>query len=542
MTWSTMRINETRNNQGGLTGRTVNGALWAFLGAASEVTLHWVIFIVLARLLGPQDFGVYTLGSVVIGFSRVFGEIGLGPSLVQRRELDARYVKSAFSATLALSILTSLAIIVLAPAIAAALGTEELTAVIRVLSVLFLIRGIILVPRSLLQRELRFSKLARSEVISYGLGYGVVGIALAFLGYGYWALVWASIVEASLLCIQFLFLQPYPKKLRIYWTALRELLSFGVGISVGRVGNYLAMKGDYLIVGRFMGVAPLGIYSRAYELMAVPVGLFQQVVDRALFPAVAIVQGDHERLSRGYLRASSISALLLLPTGMVLFVLAPEIVLIVLGDKWTGAIAPLRIIALGMFFRSGYQVGAVIVKGVGDVHRLASRQWLYAGLVLIGAWAGHFYGIVGVSVGVVLAIALQFVSISHLAMRNAGVSAREFLQAHVPSMITSIIILILVWISASLTRGLDFHPAMTLFVSLSVCAITLGVIIRVLPLSVGEHGVWVLEAISHHLPWKTPSSPLRNPQSMSHLPVPLKGKDVLASNAIQLSDDHFPQT
>src|SRR5688500_4365089 len=195
-----MKVNEPQKKEG-LTGRTVTGAIWTFFGAVTQVTLHWVIFIVLARLLGPQDFGVYTLGSVVIGFSRVFGEIGLGPSLVQRRELEAKYVKTAFSATLALSILTSLSIIALAPAIAKVLGTAELTPVIRVLSVLFLLRGITLVPRSLLQRDLRFSSLAQAEVLSYGLGYGVVGIALAFCGYVCWSLVWSSIFDRAIHCL-----------------------------------------------------------------------------------------------------------------------------------------------------------------------------------------------------------------------------------------------------------------------------------------------------------------------------------------------------
>ena len=462
------------------------------MGAGAEYVLHGIIFVILARLLSPDDFGIYALATVVIGLSRVFSEIGLGPSLVQRRDLEDVHIRAAFTATLFLSLVSAGIIAALAPVFADLLGNADVAPVIRALSLLFLLRGAGLVAGFLLQRNLRLSVLARTKVLSYLIGYGFVGIVLAFSGFGYWALVAAALCEATIENTQFLFLTRHPKRLLFRWRPLQDLLSFGVGSSLGRMGNYLAMKGDYLVVGRFLGVGALGIYSRAYELMAMPVGLYQAMANKAFFSAVAIVQDDRIRLSRALARTTAVTALVLLPAGIGLCILAPELIDVVLGERWTSVVAPFQVIALGMFFRSGYAMSEAVAKGTGHVHALALRQGIYAALVVMGAWCGHFFGISGVAAGVLLAMVIHYLLATQLGLRASGLSAREFALAHVPAVTLGGVVLVSVLTPAFVLRGIDAPSWVTLIASSAFGLFIVCIIARGVPNLVGPHGAWAI--------------------------------------------------
>ena len=156
---------------------------------------------------------------------------------------------------------------------------------------MFPLSGIAVVSGSLLQRELKFRWLAQREVASYVIGYGVVGIALASAGWGVWALVWGNLAQAAVNTVLLLLGRPPSFSLWPDRRALAELTYFSGGFTIGRIANYLATQGDNLVTGRWLGAAALGVYGRAYQLMAVPSMLFGDVLDNVLFPSLARLQG-----------------------------------------------------------------------------------------------------------------------------------------------------------------------------------------------------------------------------------------------------------
>jgi O-antigen/teichoic acid export membrane protein len=299
-----------------------------------------------------------------------------------------------------------------------------------VISIVFPIMAASVVPKALLQREMNFRALAGIDVASYALGYGVTGIALAYFGWGLWALVAAQVATAAVATSLLLAVRRPPVRVLFQLQALKELLSFGAGFSLVRIGNFAAGQGDNVVVGRWLGAEALGVYGRAYQFVLLPANLFGSVVDRVLFPAMASVQQEPERLARAYTRAVALIAMLALPTSAVLLVLAPEIVLLLLGSQWDAVVLPFQILAASLLFRTSYKMSDSLARATGAVYRSAWRQWVYAGAVMLGSWLGHFWGLSGAAAGVAAAIFLHFLLMLHLSTALAAVSWSELGRIH----------------------------------------------------------------------------------------------------------------
>ncbi|NUN24154.1 MAG: oligosaccharide flippase family protein, partial [Candidatus Jettenia caeni] len=267
-----------------------------------------LVLAILARLLTPKDFGIVSAAMVVVRLSEVFAQIGIGPAIVQRQDLKTVHLRTGFTISCLSGLSLTGLISSLAPQISVFFHMEELIPVIRGVSLVFLFQGISLVAESLLQRELQFRWLAIIQSLSYAVGYGIVGISLAFLGFGVWSLVIAYLSQMAFKSIFLLKVKPHPKRLALERRAIAELMYFGGGFTLARIGNAIAGQGDYLVVGRWLGANALGLYSRAYQLMTIPAMLFAKILDTVLFPAMAQIQTQPERLRVAYRRGVALIA------------------------------------------------------------------------------------------------------------------------------------------------------------------------------------------------------------------------------------------
>jgi PST family polysaccharide transporter len=423
----------------GLTRQAVGNMAWVAWGSGATALLKVLVLVVLTRLLTPTDFGLVSAALVVIAFSLNFSQLGLGPALIQRPEIEPRHVSSAFYASVALGLLVATIIWLTAPFIAQFFRMAHLTPVVRGLAFVFPIVGIATVPESLLQRDLRFRALANRDVVAYGVGYGVIGVGAALLGWGVWALVLAQVSQVLIRTVILLRLSPTLVPARPSWRSFVELMDYGVGQSISRVGVILANQVDNLVVGRWLGAVRLGEYSRAYQLMSVPTGLLGDVLDKVLFPTMARVQDDPRRLAAAFLQGTALLALVTLPIGVVSAIVAPELVAVAFGARWTGLTAPFQVLALGMMFRVCYRMSDSLSRATGKVYRRAWRQGLFALLVFLGALVGQTRGVVGVAAGVLVAFFLNYLSMSQLSLAITGVSWARFLRAQLPAVRLSLV-------------------------------------------------------------------------------------------------------
>jgi PST family polysaccharide transporter len=305
----------------------------------------------------------------------------------------------------------------------------ELSRVLLFACIVLPFHSVAVVPLALLQRDLRLSVIVRIETIAYTFGFAAVATVLAFRGFGVWALVGGHVAEAVLVCGLSLVARPFPKRLRADRATLRELTFFGGGFAVARVANYFALAGDKWIVGRWLGQVALGLYKYAFELATLPGNLLGQVLDRVLFPAMARVQTEPVRLARAYRGGLALVGAAVLPTSAAMVVLAPEIVLTLLGPKWIAVVTPFRVLAAAALLRSGLKLTDSLVRATGAVYRRAWRQAIYAaavmGLGLIGAQAG----LVGAATGVVTGVLVGWALMMQLGLSLTGMGWREAIGA-----------------------------------------------------------------------------------------------------------------
>lgn len=451
-----------------LTRVTGRGFVWSFGGGVGQAVLSITSIVLLSRLLTPAQFGAAAAASLVVGLAAVVSQVGVGPALVQRKDLDDDEVAAAFAFSAVLSALLALGLYLLAPLFNRVVGLPPDSSLLELLSVSLLLLGLAAVPTGLLQRQLRFRAMTAVDLLAAGPGAIGVSLVLAVLGFGAYALVWGAVASALVTALGYGLLArpPLPRSgPRAIWRSVRPLLGFGSAYSVSQLGNWLALNADNLVTANLLGPGPLGLYSRAYRLLAEPANVIGGAADKVLFPALAKVRSDQARLRSAYLRATSLVALVAGPASVLLFVLAPELVAVLMGPRWSDVVAPLQVLALVLVPRASYKISGSLTRATGAVVGGAWRQWLYAAEVLVGCTIGARWGVTGVAVGASVAIVLHFLVMLRFSARISPGLVRAVLVLYVRKHLPVVLVVVAAtWGSASLLRGADV-PLLTLVVA-----------------------------------------------------------------------------
>lgn len=482
-----------------LTEKAFSGMFWLSSSAFAQSFVRIGITIVLARLLTPYDFGVVGAALVVIQFAELFSLIGIGPTIVQIPNLTKAHIRTGFTFSLLLGGVFSVVTYLTAPIVAKFYEMPELTMVLSILALNFMLRSISVVSESFLRRDLQFRKLALADGISYALGYGGVGIILAWYGVGVWALVAAILGQSALKALLLFVWQPHPLSLGIDRTVASQMLRLGTGFTNAQIFNYLALKGDYFIVGRWLGAEALGYYTRAYALLGTSVTLIGSSLNTILFTTVSRVQGDSVRISSAYQRSISLVALLVIPYSAILWVLAPEIIQVLLGEQWLEVIVPFQVLAIGMYFRTGYKVSNSVLNATGFVRQNARRQGLYALMVVIGAFIGQRWGIVGVAWAVLGALVVHYFLLAMVAIQVAKLDKVKFLKLHLPGVELGLLCLITALIASTITRKWVESSVVILIITVSGVFVVLLITLRIFPKLLGQEGEWLVRTINSSL-------------------------------------------
>lgn len=233
-------------------------------------------------------------------------------------------------------------------------------------------------------------------------------------------------------------------------------------------------------------------------MMSVFVRPLGQAMNSSLFPAIAKIQDDRDRLGVVMQRSLAGVCILILPSSIFLSILAPELVHVVLGPGWGNAVVPLQILALGMYFRIGYKVSCTLSQAIGAVYENARRQAVYAALVLFGAWVGQHWGdLEGAALGVLFALFLFFLIMSRLSLQLTSMTLSGFIHIHMPAIRLSILVGIQSWVVAEVLRNYDFHSLLIIGASLgSVCLTSFVLMNCYRAFFIGKDGLWVLDTFA----------------------------------------------
>jgi O-antigen/teichoic acid export membrane protein len=368
--------------------RAVGSAAWASVFHI----LQQVVFLVwLTRLLRPEDYGDFGMVAVFLLFVGLLAEPGIGPALVQRPEVDRVHLDSAFWFSSLLGALCAAAFALLAPTIAAFYGLDRLEPLARALAVTFLLNGIAIVPRAVLQRRMAVGGLMWIDVAAVLTG-GALAVAMALRGLGAWSLVGQQLAVAAIPLLLVAWSARWRPGFSARWTAMRELLGYSGRLLGTSAVSYWARNTDNLLVGKLLGSAALGVYSRAFTLMFMPLTQANMLVGRVLFPTLCALQGELERFRRTYLRASTLLVLFIVPVMLGLFASAPWLVLALFGPRWVGVIGVLRLLSLAGVVQALYLPTSWVFAALGRMDLLLRWATFTSAVVVAGIAAGAALG------------------------------------------------------------------------------------------------------------------------------------------------------
>jgi PST family polysaccharide transporter len=416
-----------------VSGAAKRGIAWTLSSNLLIQTMSFGVGVVLARLIPPAEFGVFAITGIFSGLAATVSNIGLGSALVRRKEITAAHCRSMLTANLASSGAIVVVLTLVAPWVGRYFKNATAAPVLMVVAWNFLINAVSSVSFSLTSRALRFRLIAQIEAFAAVVN-GVVAIVLALRGLGVWAIAWAGIAQSLARAVLLLALGGWRPALGWDGAALRELVGFGAGLTLKRLINYAAANVDYVVIGRRLGAADLGFYTRAYNLMTLPLTQLSRVMMQVLFPAFARIQDDNPRLIAGYSKVVMATALASFPFLVGLFLVAAPFVHVVYGATWMPAVLPLQIMCVAGMMKSVSTFIGSIVDAKGYVGSEVRRQLVYLALLAGGTFAGSFYGTTGVAVAVVVASLAMLVMMQTLLNRLTGMTWRDYFAALAPAL------------------------------------------------------------------------------------------------------------
>ncbi|RJT32725.1 lipopolysaccharide biosynthesis protein [Mesorhizobium waimense] len=399
----------------------------------ARILLNVLVTAVLARLLSPQEYGVVGAAMIVGALGNSIANLGMSQVVIQRRDIEERHIGTVISLSMLIATILGLLQWIFARQIADFLHVPELVLVSRVLAVMMVANAFNLVAEAILSRHLKFKISSIAGLAAWIASHVGLAIPLAYLGFSYWALVVAYMAEAFILAsIYFFIARDYLVRPSFDMQSYRDIRSQSLGYSLAGISTFTAKYIDNIIVARLIGTAELGIYSRAYYLIAMPATLFGNLNKSVIFPLLSKVHHDKARLRRAHLKGFALTAALALPASAFLCCFAKELVLTVLGQQWMDAVTPIIVFSAGIYFRAGYRVCAAVTLATGHSYRTASMQITYMALVASFAFFSAPYGVNAVAVAVSAAMAASFVLYTVVSCRMTGVTLWDFLLVHGP--------------------------------------------------------------------------------------------------------------
>jgi O-antigen/teichoic acid export membrane protein len=379
-----------------LRGRAVRGGVLNVSSQGAQFIVQTVSTVVLARLLTPADFGLVAMVSTITSLGQAFADLGLSEATIQRKDITHEQVSALFWVNVLIGFGLTVITIALAPLLARFYHDPRIVNITLVVSLTFLIGGLKVQPDALLKRQMRFSSLAIRDVSSYAIAV-VAAIVIAWKGAGYWALISLPLILNILVMIMSWIMVKWRPSLPRRDAGVGSMLAFGGNVAASYFIITVSRSADNVLIGRYLGANPLGLYSRAYNLLMLPVRQLSSPAASVAIPAFSRTQDDPERFARYYLRAVNLLIWISAPIFAFLFVAARPVIILLLGHQWGGAAPVFQILTICALTQLLLESTIWIFVSRGRSQQLL-KLLLVISPIIIGSYAlGLPFGIKGVA-------------------------------------------------------------------------------------------------------------------------------------------------
>jgi len=416
-----------------LRSQALSGFRWTASVRLLSQVITWAITIFVVRLLSPTDYGLLAMATVFIGFLQMFSELGLGPALIQKADLDERTLRQTFGIVLLLNLGLAAVLALAAPLIGIFFAEPRVVPVIRVLALQFVIGAFDVIPNVLLQRRMEFRKRSLLDLTG-AIITSVTTLAMAYAGAGVWALVVGSIAGQIWTVIGINLLAPFLHWPELSMKGMRSLLTFGGHLTAaGAIGTFVSQI-DVIICAKVLGNEILGIYSVGVQLASLPSQKIAGLVNQVAFPTFSRMQHDVRNVGENVLLGTRILSFFAFPLLWGISSIAPEIVEVVLGAKWMQSVVPLQVLASIIPLRIVGGFVAIAAQGMGRAD-IVLRNTIWAAVVappllFAGAYAG---GLVGLSLAWLVLSPSLFLFFMKRSAPVIGLRTRQVFAAMVPA-------------------------------------------------------------------------------------------------------------
>lgn len=353
--------------QGDLRNKTVNGVVWSFVERFSVQGVVFVLDLIIARLIGPENYGLIAMLAIFMSISQVFIDGGFSSALIQRKQRSEADYSTVFYINFGISLLTYAILFLSAPVIASFFNQPILASITRVYSFNLVLNSLVAVNRTKLTIDVDFKTQSKISFYSAVLS-GIVGVMLAWLGFGVWALVWQAIVLAVLnVLLSFYYVRWVPRA-KFSTDSFKRLFSFGSKLLIANIISAVYAKAYDMAIGKKYDKASLGLFSRADKFNQFASSNISGVLQRVSFPVLSSIQDDDERLRKAYKKYMQISALVVFPLILGMCGVARPMIEVLLGEQWLGCVPMLQILAFAYLWDCVVMVNLnlIYVKGHSD--------------------------------------------------------------------------------------------------------------------------------------------------------------------------------
>ncbi|NOY84209.1 MAG: lipopolysaccharide biosynthesis protein [Nitrospirae bacterium] len=448
------------------------GAVWTFLGRALVFLINIGGSIVMARLLEPEDFGVFGIALLFVGLATRFGNVGFGLALVQREHIEDEHVSSLFVVNLCLFSTIAVLLIWGSPWIGRSFDSPIAGEVLSVLAFLFFLKPFSSVARALLQRKMAFKSTAIAGSLQHFLGV-LSAISLAWYGFGVWSLVYAELVGASVSLAVLMIYAKWRPHFSYHHKAMKDLYAFGIAIFFKRILTYGADKADFFIIANRLGATPLGFYEKSYSLMNMTIKELGDKMEPVLFRAFSKIQNDRGRILAAYNKVLLTFSLISYPIFFGLASVAPPFIFLLYGEKWMPSVIPLQIMCLSGLLRLHLKVTSIVMNAMGKVKVEAWIRTVAFALLIVACWIGSQWGIIGVATAATIVSGILSVATTLYFGRLTQLTYLALMRPQTSPFIASIFMYGMVLLFQKWFSGAgEAHSFPVLFLSIAVGIIT----------------------------------------------------------------------
>jgi len=418
--------------------KVLTGTKWVALTNIFRQVLQIVSLFILARLLTPDDFGLFAILMLFVGFMQMFSDMGTGAALIQIKDPSEKLLSSVFFFNLFVGLLLCLLLISISGLIATFFGNPHIQELLQIISIIFIISSFGVVQKALYDKQMDFKKITLIESISQLIGL-IFAIISAMKGLGIYSLIIQALSSNTIRVVLIWFYSNWRPLFHFTIEDITQIWDFTKNYTLFDTINYFARNADNFLIGKFLGSPALGVYSIAYRIMLYPLQNISRTLLRILFPAFAQIQDDNMKFQKAYLRVIFFIALISFPIMIGMMATADIFVPILFGDKWKNLDILIMILApIGMIQSIITTTGSIyMAKGntrtllkIGIINSIVTVTFFIIGLP---------FGIKGVALFYVISNLIMLYPVLKLAWSQIELSVKRGIFEIFPILLLSII-------------------------------------------------------------------------------------------------------